>query len=204
MWACLNPACLHKWYKRIDRLIPGLPTCATISHNYCLVTKLCIEGIRQGRRTRSSCRNMDHFLTTSVLIIDGSKNQRTYWADQLKRCSPGYVIVEASNGQLGLDLFRSRQIDCVVLELGLPDQSGIQTLVELVSSVSRPQVAVIVLTHMPDRGISELASQNGAYASFVKRHTTGEDLDRAIQRGVSLVGHMNDSRQSTNTLTASS
>jgi len=133
---------------------------------------------------------MDHFLTTSVLIIDGSKNQRTYWADQLKRCSPGYVIVEASNGQLGLDLFRSRQIDCVVLELGLPDQSGFQTLVELVPIASRPQVAVIVLTHMPDRGISELATQHGAYACFVKRHTMGEDLDKAIKRAIAFVGQM--------------
>ena len=143
-------------------------------------------------------------LTTSVLLIDGSKNQRTYWAEQLKRCSPDYQILEAADGQSGLDLYRSRRIDCVVLELGLPDQSGFQTLVELVPIASRPQVAVIVLTQMTDRGISELATQNGAYASFVKRHTTGEDLDRAIQRGVSLVGHMNDSRQSTNTLTASS
>ena len=31
----------------------------------------------------------------SVLLIDGSKNQRTYWADQLKRCTSGYEIVEA-------------------------------------------------------------------------------------------------------------
>jgi hypothetical protein len=37
--------------------------------------------------------------TTSVLLIDSSKKQRTYWADQLKRCSPDYEIVEASDAQ---------------------------------------------------------------------------------------------------------
>ena len=42
--------------------------------------------------------------TTSVLIIDGSKDQRTYWADQLKGCSADYEIVEASDGPSGLDL----------------------------------------------------------------------------------------------------
>ena len=133
---------------------------------------------------------MDQFRTTSVLLIDDSKNQRKYWADQLKRCSSDYEIVEAADGQSGLALFRSRRIDCVVLELGLPDQSGFQTLGELVPNASRPQVAVIVLTQMTHRGISELAIQHGAYACFVKRHTTGEDLDRAILRAVALVGQM--------------
>ena len=60
-------------------------------------------------------------LTTSVLLIDGSHNQRVYWAEQLKRCSPDYEIIEASDGQSGLDIYRSRRIDCVVLEIDLPD-----------------------------------------------------------------------------------
>ena len=128
--------------------------------------------------------------TTSVLFIDGSKKQRAYWVDQLKRCSPHYEIVEASDGQSGLELYRSRHIDCVVLALGFPDESGFQTLVDLVPIASRPQVAVIVLTQMRDRGISELATQHGAYACFVKRHITGEDLDRAIECAVAFVRKM--------------
>ncbi len=44
---------------------------------------------------------------TSVLFIDASKDQRTYWGDQLKRCSADYEIVEASDGESGLDIFRS-------------------------------------------------------------------------------------------------
>jgi DNA-binding NarL/FixJ family response regulator len=141
--------------------------------------------------------------TKSLLFIDGSKTQRTYWVDQLKRCSPDYEIVEASDGQSGLYLYRSLRIDCVVLDFGLPDQAGFRTLVELVPIASRPQVAVIVLTQMSHRGISEIATDNGAYTCLVKRHTTGEDLDRAIQRAMTLVGQMNHSRQSTNTLTTS-
>jgi CheY-like chemotaxis protein len=128
--------------------------------------------------------------STTVLLIDGSKKQRTYWADQLKHCSLDYEILEASDGRSGLALYRSRQIDCVVLELGLPDQSGFQTLVELVPIASRPRIAVIVLTQMIERGVWDLAKQNGAYACFVKQHTSGEDLDRAIQRAMAFVGQM--------------
>jgi CheY-like chemotaxis protein len=135
-------------------------------------------------------RHRDQFLTTSILLIDGSKNQRTYWAEQLKRCSPDYQIVEASDNQSGLDLYRSRRIDCVVLELDLPDQSGFQTLVDLVPIASRPQVGVIVLTLMTNRGVWEVAKQNGAYTCLAKEFTTGDDLDKAIQRAVAFVGQM--------------
>ena len=128
--------------------------------------------------------------TTSVLLIDGSKNQRTYWADQLRRCSLDYEIVEASDGQSGMDLNQSRRIDCVVLELELPDQSGFQTLVELVPIAKRPHIAVIVLTQMTQRGVWELAKQNGAYVCLAKKFTSDEDLDRVIQRAVAFVGQM--------------
>jgi DNA-binding NarL/FixJ family response regulator len=128
--------------------------------------------------------------TVSVLLIDGSKNHRTYWADQLKSCSSDYEILEASDGQSGLALCRSRRIDCVVLELSLPDQSGFQTLTELVPRASRPKIAVIVLTLMTHPGVSELVKHNGAYACMVKTFTTGEDLDRAIRRAIAFVGQM--------------
>src|SRR3954469_15643895 len=102
--------------------------------------------------------------TTSVLLIDSSMNQRMYWADQLKRCSADYEIVEAADGQSALDLYRSRRIDCVVLELSLPDQSGFKTLTELVPRANKPKIAVIVLTLMTHPGVSDLAKHNGAYA----------------------------------------
>jgi len=126
----------------------------------------------------------------SVLLIDGSKNHRAYWAEQLKSCSSDYQIIEAADGQAGMDLYRSRRIDCVVLELSLPDQSGFQTLVELVPIASRPHVAVVVLTQITHRGVWELAKQNGAYVCLAKKFTTGIDMDKAIQRAVAFVGQM--------------
>jgi DNA-binding NarL/FixJ family response regulator len=126
----------------------------------------------------------------SVLLIDGSQNQRAYWADQLRRCSPDYEIIEAADGQSGLNLYRSRPIDCVVLELSLPDQSGFETLLNLVPNASTPHVAVVVLTLMTHRGVWELAKENGAYACLAKNFTSGEDLDKAIQRAVAFVGQM--------------
>jgi PleD family two-component response regulator len=128
--------------------------------------------------------------TTSVLLIDGSQRQRAYWVEQLKQTSPNYQIVEASDGQSGLDLYRSRRIDCVVLEVGLPDDSGFPTLVNLVPIASKPQVPVIVLTQIPYPGVWEVAKENGAYACFHKPRASGEDLDKAIQGAVAFVRQM--------------
>jgi DNA-binding NarL/FixJ family response regulator len=98
--------------------------------------------------------------------------------------------VEASDSQSGLDLYRSRRIDCVVLEVALPDDSGFPTLVQLVPIASRPQVPVIVLTQIPYPGIWKLAKDNGAYSCFHKPHTSAEDLDKAIRGAIAFVGQM--------------
>ena len=86
---------------------------------------------------------------TSLLLIDGNDTDRNYFAKQLKGRSPDYEILEATDGESGLLLYRSRRIDCVVLEVALPDDSGFPTLVNLVPIASKPQVPVIVLTQIP-------------------------------------------------------
>ena len=109
--------------------------------------------------------------STRVLLIDPSKSERTLWAAQLRRCSSAYEILEAADGKSGLALYRSRRIDCVVLELDFLNQTGFRTLMELVPIASRPQIAVIVLTKELPRGVWELVTQVGAYACLVKPYT---------------------------------
>jgi CheY-like chemotaxis protein len=128
--------------------------------------------------------------TTSVLLIDGNDNDRATFATQFRDCSRDYQILEATDGEAGLLLFRSRLIHCVVLALELPDQSDYKVLVNLVPLASRPNVAVVVFTNHFQRGLQELARQNGAYACFVKQFMSGVDLDRAIQRAIAFVGRM--------------
>jgi DNA-binding NarL/FixJ family response regulator len=108
----------------------------------------------------------------------------------LQSCSPDYQIIEAADGQSGLDSYRSRRIDCVVLEIDLPDRSGLEVLMTLIPHASKPRIAVIVLTQLSHPGVWRLTKENGAYASLVKGFTSGQDLDKAIQRAVAFVGQM--------------
>ena len=69
----------------------------------------------------------------------------------------------------GLPCTDSRTIDCVLLELDLPDRSGFEVLVDLVPLVKTPEVAVIVLTSLTQSGLHELARKNGGMGLFGKR-----------------------------------
>jgi DNA-binding NarL/FixJ family response regulator len=76
------------------------------------------------------------------------------------------------------------------MDLSLPDQSGFELLPDLVPIPSKPTVAILVLTLMGHRTLWEIAKSYGVYECFHAQHTTGEDLDRAIQRAVALVKQM--------------
>jgi two-component system, chemotaxis family, protein-glutamate methylesterase/glutaminase len=129
--------------------------------------------------------------TTSILFIDPNDTERTVFVEELKRRSPDYRILEATDGKSGLALYRFFQrIDCVVLALELPDCSGFRVLVDLIPISRRPNIAVLMLTNNAQRGLHPIAIQNGAYACFVKPFTSGEDLDRAIQHAIASVGRL--------------
>jgi DNA-binding NarL/FixJ family response regulator len=133
--------------------------------------------------------------STSVLLIDGMDLDRAFYAEELKSCSPDYHIVEATDGQSGLNRYRSQRIDCVVTELTLSDKAGFEILADFVPVASRPNVAVIVLTSIGYPGVGDLATQHGAYACCVKAQTSGDDLDRAIQCAIAFVGQMSKDAQ---------
>ncbi len=129
--------------------------------------------------------------TTTILFIDPNNTERTVFVEELKRRSPDYRILEATDGESGLALYRFFQrIDCVILALELPDCSGFRVLVDLIPIARRPNIAVLMLTNNAQRGLHQIAMQNGAYACFIKAFTSGKDLDQAIQRAIAYVGRL--------------
>ena len=69
---------------------------------------------------------------TSILLIEDHDIIRRYYADRLRQVLPDSVIVEAATGQTGLNLFERHTIDCVILDLSLPDMSGLEVLAKLI------------------------------------------------------------------------
>ena len=86
--------------------------------------------------------------TTTVLFIDDNDEDLKYWCEGLKNYSShNYTVLDAPSGEAGLELCRSQRIDCVVLDLDMPE-SGFYVLFDLVRDRTRPQIAVVILSHL--------------------------------------------------------
>jgi CheY-like chemotaxis protein len=125
-------------------------------------------------------------IPATVLIIDDNEADLKYWSDSLKGLSAHYTVLESSNAAQGLALCGSRTIDCVVVDLDMPE-SGFHVLLELVPDRQRPKIAVIVLTHLPHPNLFEMAKHNGAQLCLLKQSTSIQELDDAIQQAIAAV-----------------
>ena len=124
--------------------------------------------------------------STTVLHIDDNEAHRTYWSGVLKNFSSNYIVLEASDGMSGVVICRNRAVDCVLLDLDMPE-SGFKTLLELIPNRKRPQVAVVILTHLIHPFLRDMAKDNGAQGWLVKQHTSADELHTTIQQAVTVV-----------------
>jgi DNA-binding NarL/FixJ family response regulator len=123
-----------------------------------------------------------------VLFIDPNEEEREDWADRLTRTTTEYVVLHAASGGSGLKLVKSEPVDCVVLDLDLPDRNGLSILSDLVGYAYNPQIAVVVLTNFPLDALCELAIQNGAQSCMRKDQISIKNLDMAIRKAIAVVG----------------
>ena len=124
---------------------------------------------------------------TTILLIDDDPHYRDYNAQRLHASSINYDVVHAATGRSGLDICARQPIDCVVLEIDLPDISGFEVLAKLVPRTYRPEIAVIVLTRFPNQFLLDLAIKNGAQAAFHKRAGSVDLLEQSILKAISVV-----------------
>jgi CheY-like chemotaxis protein len=131
-------------------------------------------------------------IPATVLIIDDNEEDLKYWSDSLRKSASRYTVLESSSAANGLELCKSGAIDCVVVDLDMPE-SGFHVLLELIPDRQRPQIPVIVLTHLPHPNLFEMAKHNGAQACLLKQSISVHDLEQAIQQGMVAVKAMRSS-----------
>ena len=78
----------------------------------------------------------------TVLVIDDEESIRNLLDTLLSR--KGYEVVVASSGQRGLELFRRKRPDVVVLDLKMPEMDGIAVLRQV--RQLHPTQPVVILT----------------------------------------------------------
>jgi len=123
----------------------------------------------------------------TVLLIDGDDQQRHHYVRHLEHSSQQYIVLEAKDGRSGLELYQEQPIDCVVLELALPDMSGFEVLARLVPLARHPEVAVVILTRLPAQFLEELALNNGAAAYLVKNRTAVTVVKYVVLKAIATI-----------------
>jgi len=112
----------------------------------------------------------------SILIIDDDDSLR----DSLRRTlrKQGYVIMEASDGWLGLKQLERQAVDLVLLDLFMPDKDGLETIGEL--RRTHPGIKIIAMSGGGFRGkvdMLPMAKMLGARRTLTKPFTREQLLE---------------------------
>lgn len=93
----------------------------------------------------------------------------------------GHEVLGAATGAEAVDMMRRRRVDCILLDVRLPDGSGLDLVPRFVQRDSH--VAILMLTAVNDAQAAALCMQHGAMDYLVKPVDL-TDLDRAIGRAL--------------------
>jgi two-component system KDP operon response regulator KdpE len=108
-----------------------------------------------------------------ILIIDDESQIRKLLTITLE--SNGYHVLESENAKEGMTAAASRPPDLILLDLGLPDESGHEVLKRLREWYSNP---IIILSVQDSEDDIVMALDHGANDYLVKPFRTGELLAR--------------------------
>ena len=123
----------------------------------------------------------------SILFIDGHDTDRHYYAERLRLTCPDFLVIEVASGSEALKIYKDRRIDCVILELGLPDGSGFEVLAKLVPVARAPEIPVVVLTELSQESLLKVARMNGAQIVLQKAFVSGDMLEKAVWKALAAV-----------------
>ena len=114
-----------------------------------------------------------------ILIVDDEKLVR--WALNQKCSEFGFACIEAETGQAGLQALQTESVDAILLDVHLPDMSGIQVLEKLKHAGETR--SVIMMTADPQLDDVKTALRLGAY-DFVSKPINFDELNITLQNAL--------------------
>ena len=94
-----------------------------------------------------------------ILIIEDNADLRRILAFTLRYM--GYEPLEAKDGYVGIRMSLAERPDLVLLDLGLPGMSGIETANEIKKNPDTVQIPIVAYTAWPQRDAEEQAREAG-------------------------------------------
>ena len=117
-------------------------------------------------------------MTIRLLIVDDHEVVRAGLSMLLENQSDMEIIGQASNGAQALSLAETLKPDVIVMDITLPDMSGIEATRQI--KALQPETAVVALTIHEDEQFFFQMLQAGA-SGYVPKRAASEDLIKAIR-----------------------
>ncbi len=127
-----------------------------------------------------------------VLVIDDESESLRLYGDMLRRA--GYLAVTASTGWEGIDLAVREQPDLILLDLRLPDITGLTVLETLRTALSTKNIPIIVVSAISKDDDVMKAMQMGAF-DYVIKPIAYDDLIRRVELVFFSREHQNEGDQ---------
>ncbi|MCV2352243.1 response regulator transcription factor [Paucibacter sp. Y2R2-4] len=99
---------------------------------------------------------------------------RQFFSDQMDF----QVVAEATTGREAVDLVRKGDVDVMLLDISLPDQSGVEVLAAI--KARAPDLPVLVLSGFPEAHYATTLLRQGA-SGYLNKDCDPEEIVRAIR-----------------------
>jgi len=130
-----------------------------------------------------------------VLLVEDNPGDVRLMQEYLKDGIDGSFELEtAADCAAAAKRMAGGNLDVVLVDLQLPDSSGLQTFQRL--HQARPDLPIVVMTGLDDRALSRNAVEAGAQDYLVKGQVTGEVVTRVLRYAVSRKRSQDALRQS--------
>ena len=115
-----------------------------------------------------------------LLVEDNAGDVRL--VEEMLRGAKGFELVAAERLSAGLERLAARNVDVVLLDLGLPDSSGMATVEAM--RAEAPHLPIIILTGQDDDALAVEAVKMGAQDYLVKGKFDSEVLVRSVRYAI--------------------
>jgi signal transduction histidine kinase len=117
-----------------------------------------------------------------ILLVEDNPGDVYLIKELLKTSGLRFVIDRSSSLAEAIKMVDRQDFDAVLLDLGLPDSFGLETLRKL--QLAKNNAAIVVLTGLDDEEIAIGTVKEGAQDYLIKSNLTSDNIMRAIRYGI--------------------
>ena len=128
-----------------------------------------------------------------IALVEDSPTMRFFYKSAMEKF--GFEVITAENGRQGWQIIYRHNPDVILLDMVLPDVSGLALLKKIREVDETKNIPVIALTSLKEMKQVQLVLQHGANHYSVKGNDSNEKLAKMIYKLLRKVNESNDVQQ---------